>query len=90
MDSLDGDSRVRFPEVHWYNSVMFKDLSMTGVGALITLVELGLKAVNIELPEGTTASLVNGIIAVVGAIFLIIGQVRRKDLKAGLVRKSSR
>lgn len=66
---------------------MFNAVSMTGVGAVITVLETIAKMIGIELPEGSVASAVNGVVAVVGLVLLIVGQYRRKDLVAGIVRR---
>lgn len=66
---------------------MFANVSMTGVGAIITVLQGALTLLGIEVAEGAVASAVNGIIQAVGIILLIIGQFRRKDLKFGMVRK---
>ena len=66
---------------------MFNSVSMSAVGAIITLFELAVKITGVELPEGTIAGLVNGLVTAFGAIWLIWGTVRRKDLSMGLFRK---
>lgn len=62
-------------------------LSLTAVGGIVTVVELVLQMFGIDLPKGSLEAALNGIIAVVGVVALIVGQVRRKDLTAGLIHK---
>jgi len=61
-------------------------ISIAGVGAIGTTVELALHAFNVQLPEGSIASLLNGLATVVSVCLLIYGQVRRKDLRFGIFR----
>lgn len=61
-------------------------ISLTGIGVLITAIEALLRFIGVEAPEGSVESVVQGIVALVGLILLIVGQLRRKDLKLGLVR----
>lgn len=69
---------------------MFTNISATGTGAIITLTEALLRAFGVEFPEGSVASAINGIAAAVGLGLIIWGQINRKDLKAGIVRKTPR
>lgn len=62
-------------------------ISLTGVGVLIMLVQTALTLLGIETEPGTVEYAVNSFVAVVGFIALVIGQVRRKDLHAGIIRK---
>jgi len=62
-------------------------ISITGVGAIITLLEAIAKWVGLDIPEGTFTSGVNGAISFIGLILLVVGQLRRKDLKGGIIRK---
>lgn len=67
---------------------MFANISMTGVGAIITIVELVLKSFGIELPDGALAQGVNGVVTMLGILWLIWGHIRaRQDLIVGVVRK---
>lgn len=54
-------------------------LSMEGVGALVTLIQLGLQYFNIQAPEGTIIAFVNALVTLIGAILLLVGQYRRED-----------
>lgn len=62
-------------------------ISITGVGAIITVLEAVSRWLGLELPEGSLSNAVNGVVSVVGLAMVVWGQLRRKDLKMGLVRK---
>jgi len=66
---------------------MFNNFSMTGVGAIITVTEGLLKMFGVEIPDGSVSAGVNGLVSFVGLVFLVWGQVRRKDLNLGIIRK---
>ncbi len=61
-------------------------ISLAGSGAIITVIEFALRYTNVDLPDGSVAALVNGVVTVGGIVLLIWGQLRRKDLKYGLFR----
>lgn len=67
---------------------MFQHISKTGAGLYITLIVTVLNLLGVEFDEGTVASAVNGIGALIGLILLVVGQFSRPDLKVGLVRKT--
>lgn len=69
---------------------MFERLSLAGTGGIVVLIEFALKLLNIDVPGGAVGDTVNAIITVWGTIILIWGQVRRKDLHFGLIRKDTR
>ncbi len=60
---------------------------MAGVGALITIAVAVLKLFGVEVPEDAVAKGTEAAITLGGICLLIWGQVRRKDLKYGLIRK---
>lgn len=62
-------------------------ISLTGTGILITLIEYVLRFFGLEFEEGSVAAAVNGLVVFVGFVLVIVGQLRRKDLRFGLVRK---
>lgn len=62
-------------------------ISLTGAGAIITIIELALQWLGVDLPQGSVGAAVNGIITVVGVGLLVWRQLARKDLIAGVVRK---
>jgi hypothetical protein len=67
---------------------MFNTLSKTGTGAAIVVIINALfPLLGIDVPEGSVQATLESILNVVGFILLIWGQVARKDLKLGLVRK---
>ena len=65
---------------------MFSSVSMTGVGAIVTLIEALLRVFEVEIAEGSVSAGVNGLVSFVGLVLMVWGQVRRKDLKFGLLR----
>jgi len=62
-------------------------LSLTGVGAVITVIEAILKWFNIEVAEGTVAAGVNGAVSFAGLVLIVWGQLRRKDVHLGIFKK---
>jgi hypothetical protein len=62
-------------------------LSMTGVGALVTIVVTALNLFGIELPEGTVTKVTEAVVTLAGIGLLIWGQVRRADVKYGVFKK---
>lgn len=65
---------------------MFATKSMTGTGLAIIAVEYLLTAMNISFEAGSVAAFVNGIVTVVGFVWIVWGQLRRKDLSWGMFR----
>jgi uncharacterized membrane protein YtjA (UPF0391 family) len=61
---------------------------MTGTGLIITLIETVLSLSGIQFETGGVAAAVNGVVVFVGFVLMIWGQVRRKDLVLGLIRKA--
>ena len=62
-------------------------LSLTGIGAIVTIVMTVLKMFGIELPDGSDKQIADAILTLIGIVMLVVGQLRRKDLVAGIVRK---
>ena len=60
---------------------------MAGTGAIITIVVMFAKLLGIEIAESEIQKGVEGLIAMIGLVLLIVGQLRRKDLTLGLFRK---
>lgn len=60
---------------------------MAGVGSVITLIEAILPFLNVTVNQGEVGEAINGIVSFVGFILLVWGQIRRKDLIAGIVRR---
>jgi len=68
--------------------MMFKDYSMAGTGgAVLVLLEVVLPIFGVDLPDGTLAATGAAIMTIVGTVLLVIGQLRRPDMKFGLIRK---
>lgn len=67
---------------------MFKDYSMAGTGgAVLVLLEVVLPIFGVDLPDGTLVATGAAIMTIVGTVLLVIGQLRRPDMKFGLIRK---
>lgn len=66
---------------------MFSNISMAGIGAVITVLITVLKLFGIEIPEEAGAELTEALASVVGIVLLVWGQIRRPDLIAGIIRK---
>lgn len=65
---------------------MFTSVSMTGTGIAITLVEYALSAMNVTFDAGSVSAAINGLVTFVGLLFVVWGQLRRKDLTLGMFR----
>lgn len=66
---------------------MFSQVSMAGVGSLITLIEGALLFFGFQVPGGTVGAAINGLITFLGLVWLVWGQARRKDIVGWLFRK---
>lgn len=66
---------------------MFTSISMAGTGLVVTLIETILRLFGFEFAEGSVFAAVNGIVIAVGFVLMIVGQLRRKDLLWGFLRK---
>ena len=53
----------------------------------VLAIDFVLKAVGLEAPEGSILAFVNGVIAITALFLWVFGQMKRKDLRFGLVRK---
>ena len=62
-------------------------ISIAGVGAIITVIETALRFIGVDFPEGSVASGINGLVAFGGLVLIVYGQMRRKDLKYGILRQ---
>lgn len=62
-------------------------ISMAGSGLLVLIVEMVLNGFGITPEPGSVAAVVNAAIVALGWITLIAGQLSRKDLHFGLIRK---
>ena len=66
---------------------MFEKVSMTGTGLAIGLIQIALRAAGVQFEQDSLVAAVDGLVAAVGFVFLVWGQIRRTDLKYGIVRK---
>lgn len=64
-----------------------KSISVTGIGAIVVIIESVLRLFGVEVPEGSTLKVANGLLEIVGYVLLVYGQLRRKDLFYGIIRK---
>ena len=61
---------------------------MTGAGgAIVVLLQVMLPAFGIDLPDEGVVSFVEAGVVIVGTVLLVVGQLRRKDLVGGILRK---
>ena len=60
---------------------------MAGTGIIVSLLAFALPLFGVNVEEKDVVGFVDNIMKVVGFVLLIWGQVRRKDLTAGLIRK---
>ena len=64
-----------------------QNISKTGIGAIITvLITIG-SLFGIQLPDGAGGDLTEAVSTVVGLVLIVWGQLSRKDLVGGLIRK---
>lgn len=66
---------------------MFTQVSMAGTGTLITLFVMVFNLLGIEVLETDIQKALEGFVAILGLVYLIVGQIRRKDLSYGFFRK---
>lgn len=66
---------------------MFTNISMTGLGGLITIVFTVLRLFGIEVPDEAAAKLTEAVATIIGIALLVYGQLRRKDVEYGIFRK---
>lgn len=62
-------------------------LSITGIGAIVTTLLTILKLFGVEVPAEAGGQITEGITALVGVVLLVWGQLRRRDLKFGIIRR---
>jgi len=60
---------------------------MAGTGTLITLFVMVFNLLGIEVLETDIQKALEGFVAILGLVYLIVGQIRRKDLSYGFFRK---
>ena len=66
---------------------MFNAVSMAGVGWAVVLLMTLLKAIGVEADEATVTGAVEALITFAGFVLAVWGQLRRSDLKYGLIRQ---
>lgn len=62
-------------------------ISLAGSGLLILIIEAVLGAFGITPEPGSVSQVLNSVVVAGGWLMLIIGQIRRRDLIAGIVRR---
>lgn len=62
-------------------------MSMTGVGMLVFTVTSLLGFFDVMIDTEQIAGFVNALAQVIGFLVMVCGQLTRKDLKGGLIRK---
>lgn len=62
-------------------------LSITGVGAIVTAALTLLRLFGVDVPAEAGGQITEGLTALVGVALLVWGQLRRKDLVAGIIHK---
>lgn len=60
---------------------------MTGSGLIIFILALALPLFGVDVDQGSITQFVNATAQVIGFIMMVIGQVRRPDLKFGVIRR---
>ena len=63
------------------------NLSLTGIGLIVTILSFAAKYFKVDADEGQVTEAVESAVKVIGFITVIIGQLRRKDLIGGIVRR---
>jgi len=66
---------------------MFTSFSMTGTGIALLIIRGVLNFFGIEADDSTLVAVVDSVLVVVGWILTIWGQIRRKDLEGGFLRR---
>lgn len=66
---------------------MFKNISMTGTGVAVYLLALFLNYMGLSYETGTLQGVVDAFLVILGFVWMLYGQMRRKDLFMGLWRK---
>jgi hypothetical protein len=66
---------------------MFQTFSMAGTGWLVLLVGVIAKSLELDIDDGQITELANAVLLLVGFLTAVVGQLRRKDLTLGILRK---
>jgi len=81
------DNVALYKEKIMYTTNCMTKLSLTGIGVVIMIVQSALELLGVETEPGSIEFAVNSLFAVIGFIAIVVGQLRRRDLHAGLIRK---
>ena len=65
----------------------FTNVSMTGTGAAVLIITIILQLLGVEVVEGSVQEVVVAAVEVVSFAMVIAGQLRRKDLRFGFLRR---
>lgn len=68
-------------------NTMFQTFSMAGTGWLVLLVGVIAKSLELDIDDGQITELANAVLLLVGFLTAVVGQLRRKDLTLGILRK---
>lgn len=64
-----------------------QNISLAGTGLYVIIITAVLNYFGITADAGSVTAVVTSVITIFGWVLLIFGQLRRKDLTLGLVRK---
>ena len=65
----------------------FGKISMAGSGLIISILAVALPFFGVSVDQGSITQFVANTAQVIGFIMLVVGQVRRPDLRFGIVRR---
>lgn len=65
---------------------MFNTFSKGGIATWVLVIEGALKLFDIEAPEGSVTSIVNGIVSLIALGLLVWSTFSRDDLTLGIIR----
>lgn len=60
---------------------------MTGTGVIVSILAFALPFFGVTVEESQIAEFVKNAAEVIGFVLIVIGQLRRPDLKMGVIRK---
>lgn len=66
---------------------MLPRISLAGIGTYTIVIEALLQMIGVDAPAGSVGHAIEGVAAIGGLLLLVIGQLRRGDLRFGLLRK---
>ncbi len=62
-------------------------MSKTSIGAIVMLIQALLNVLNIQVADEHIQGAVEAVFVLGGFVLILVGQLQRKDLKFGLLRK---